>query len=187
MRIRTQISVSVDGFMALPNGAPTMNAIDFEPAVSHGTAELLAECEAVLVGRNVFEAGYGWWAQSGQWAWQGKKVFVISSRPLPERLPEHVYAAGADAVSAVICLREAGLQGDVHLVGGLQTLQSVFALGAIDQLGFVVLPVLLGAGISLFPLSGELQWLKPVKYRAFDDGCYLIVYERGERPGSLHK
>jgi dihydrofolate reductase len=58
-------------------------------------------------------------------------------RERPERLLERV--------------REANGGRDVHLVGGPRTIETFRALGALDKLGLLVLPFLMGEGVRLTP------------------------------------
>jgi hypothetical protein len=41
--------------------------------------------------------------------------------------------------------------GDVHLVGGPRAIEAFRALGALDKLGLIVLPLLMGEGMQLTP------------------------------------
>jgi hypothetical protein len=51
-------------------------------------------------------------------------------------------------------LRAANRGGDVHLIGGPRTIETFSALGALDKLELVVLPLLLGDGMRLTPPLG---------------------------------
>jgi dihydrofolate reductase len=48
-------------------------------------------------------------------------------------------------------LRAANRGRDVHLVGGPHTIETFRALGALDKLGLIVLPLLFGCGMRLTP------------------------------------
>ncbi len=48
-------------------------------------------------------------------------------------------------------LRSANHGGDVHLIGGPQTIEAYRAIGALDTLALVVLPLLSGGGMQLTP------------------------------------
>lgn len=66
------------------------------------------------------------------------------------RYPDHV-VSDSDPVRLLEKLRAANHGGDVHLVGGPRTIETFRALGALDKLELVVLPLLFGAGIRLTP------------------------------------
>ena len=65
---------------------------------------------------------------------------------------------------------------DVHLVGGPRTIESFRALGGLDKLGLLVLPVLVGDGLRLTPwLSADIE-LTLESERALPEGAVEIVY-----------
>jgi dihydrofolate reductase len=73
-------------------------------------------------------------------------------------------------------MRAAGLDGDVHLVGGQRTMEAFLELGALDVLGVVVLPILLGDGVRLtLPGSGTRR-LALESSRTFPDGSVEHLY-----------
>jgi dihydrofolate reductase len=74
-------------------------------------------------------------------------------------------------------VRAANRGGDVHLVGGPRTIETYRALGALDKLGLLVLPLMLGDGMrltdSLRPESElTLDSVNPVQ-----GGSVEIVYD----------
>lgn len=172
MRIRTHIAVSVDGFIATPDGLPTiLTAPDFESGVSHGLPDFIAGCGAVVMGRNTFEPAVG----SSHWPWPDLRVFVLTSRPLPEGTPSHVVSAG-DPAELLRLMREADFDGDVHLVGGQQTIQAFREIDALDEVGVVVMPILLGDGLRLTPEKSGTTRLQLTSSRDFPDGSVEHVY-----------
>ncbi len=74
-------------------------------------------------------------------------------------------------------LRSRGSDGDVHLVGGPETIRAFAGLGALDRLEVLVLPIILGDGI---PLSGRQA--SPLRLRLlgadriFPDGTAELIY-----------
>jgi dihydrofolate reductase len=148
MLIRSRMGVSVDGFVATPDGLPALLAMPgFVPGVSHGHPEFIEGCDAVVMGRSTFLPALG----APSWPWPGKQVYVLTSRPLPAATPADVVAADGGPAGLVEQLRSRGSDGDVHLVGGPRTIRAFHELGALDRLEIVVLPILLGAGIPLSP------------------------------------
>jgi len=198
MLIRTHVGVSLDGFMATPAGNPTWDLMPTFGAGSHGYAELMEQCGAVVVGRTSFDQGFEHWLTG--WPWPGKPVYVLTSRPLPERAATMgVVASQGGPAGIVEQLRESGLERDVQLLGGPRTIQAFLEVGALDRLGMVVLPVLLGKGIPLFATeatafsndawAASLASPSPAAARprfrlehqqAFPDGAVQLVY-RPER------
>jgi hypothetical protein len=65
MLIRTHIGVSLDGFVATPDGLPAWDTMPTFGPGSHGTAELMQECDAVVTGRTSFDQGFQDWLATG--------------------------------------------------------------------------------------------------------------------------
>ena len=154
MIIRTHFGVSLDGFGATPDGLPAWEAAPDFQAGAYGTADSLTEADAIVVGRTSFDQGFEYWVE--EWPYGETPVYVLTSRPLPPNAPATVTAPIGGAAGLVGELRAAGLN-DVQVLGGPRTIQALLEIGALDRLGLVVLPVLLGTGIPLFALE-------PTKY-----------------------
>lgn len=118
--------VSLDGFIATPDGLPAFLAMpDFVPHLSYGWQEFDDQIEAVVMGRVALDAGLG----SRNWPWPGKQIYVLTSRPVPPEVPAVVVVA-ADSPSGLLDrLRSAGLAGDAFLLGGQRTLAAFLGLG----------------------------------------------------------
>jgi len=172
MRIKTHMGVSVDGFVATPDGWPVLVSMPgFDGPRSWGHPEFIAGCGAVLMGRTTFLPALG----AADWPWPGYRVFVLTSSPLPPGTPADVVSA-ADPKELLELMHAADFEGDVHLVGGPSTIEAFRGIGALDSLGVVVLPVLLGDGTRLTsPGTGRLP-LRLESSRTFPDGAVEHLY-----------
>jgi len=142
-------------------------ATTFAPGKSHGFPEFQKTCEAVLMGRTTFEPAL----TADRWPWPDLDVFVLASRR-PPGTPDHVVCE-SDRERLLERLRAANQGGDVHLVGGPRTIR---ALGALDKLGLIVLPLLLGTGMRLTPPGASETRLTLESERALPEGSVEIVY-----------
>ena len=169
MVIRTHVGVSLDGFLADADGTAAWESLPDYEHRSHGIAEVLEHCEAVVMGRTTFDRGLPIWADD--WPWTDKEVHVLTSRPLPEGVAAQAYASPTELLRHP---RITGLMGDVHLLGGARTIRAFLDLGAVDRLGVVVLPMLLGKGVPLF---GEFkQALRLLCQRMHPGGAVELIY-----------
>ncbi|HLZ71360.1 MAG TPA: dihydrofolate reductase family protein [Dehalococcoidia bacterium] len=177
MLIRTHIGVSLDGLMATADGSPIWNSMPtFVPGHSHGYPEFIEGCEAVVVGRTSFDFGHAYWTEQGGWPWPNLRVYVLTSRPLPERRHADVVAVPGGPAGLLKQLRGGSVNGDVQLLGGPRVIQGFLDLGAVDRLGLVILPILAGAGVHLFASGGVTRSLRLERQRAFPDGAVQLVY-----------
>lgn len=94
----------------------------------------------------------------------------------PDGTPDHVIVE-RDPGRLLERIRSANAGRDVHLVGGPRTIETFRALGALDKLGLLVLPVLVGDGMRLTPsLSADTE-LTLESERALPEGAVEIVYD----------
>jgi dihydrofolate reductase len=118
----------------------------FVSGQSHGFPEFQDRCEAVLMGRTTFEPAL----TNDRWPWPNPEVFVLGSDVPTDGAPVSI-VADSDPARLLEKLRGTNRGGDVHLVGGVRTIETFRALGALDKLGLLVLPFFLGAGTQLTP------------------------------------
>jgi dihydrofolate reductase len=171
MQIRARMSISADGYVTTPSGWPALTADPaFVSGESHGIREFLDGCEAALMGRTTFEPAL----TNNRWPWPDLSVFVLGSQR-PAGTPDHV-VVDSDPARLLEKLRAANQGGDVHLIGGPRTIETVSALGALDKLELVVLPLLLGEGMRLTPSLSPDTALELERERALPGGSVEIVY-----------
>jgi dihydrofolate reductase len=145
---------------------------DVRPGESYGFPEFQESCDAALMGRTTFEPALG----ADRWPWPNLDVFVLGSHrpsgtPRPRGRRRRPGTAAAE-------LREANRGGDVHLVGGPRTIGAFRALGALDKLGLIVLPLLMGDGMRLTPsLSADTELTLESERAALPSGSVEIVYD----------
>jgi dihydrofolate reductase len=179
MQIRARMSMSADGYVTTPDGWPSLTADPaFVSGESHGIREFLEGCEQALMGRTTFEPALG----AERWPWPTLNVFVLGSHR-PAGTPDDV-VVDSDPERLLDTIRAANRGGDVHLVGGPRTIETFRALGALDKLELVVVPLLFGAGMRLTPPLSSDTGLTFERERALPGGSVEIVYACNEAKGS---
>jgi dihydrofolate reductase len=131
------------------------------------------------MGRTTFEPALN----NDRWPWPNLDVFVLGSRR-PSGTPDHV-VTDSDPARLLEKLRAANRGGDVHLVGGPRTIATFHALGALDRLELVVLPLLFGGGMRLTPSLSPDTGLTFESQRALPGGSVEIVYACRSRRDAL--
>ena len=123
------------------------------------------------MGRTTFEPALN----NERWPWPTLNVFMLGSRRAPGT-PDHV-VSDSDPERLLEKLRAANQGGDVHLVGGPRTIESFRAIGALDKLELVVLPLLFGGGMQLTPSLSLDTGLTLERQRALPGGSAELVYD----------
>lgn len=165
------VGISVDGFMARPDGA--VDFLDAGGNEPHGFTEFYATVDAVVIGRKTWE----WVVSYGQWAYGKMRVVVLSSRTLdfsmfPEARVEQMSGEPAEIVSRLAA------SGAHHLyIDGGVTIQRFLRAGKIDRLIVTRVPVLIGLGISLFGSLPHDIRLHHVRTQSYPSGLVQTEYE----------
>jgi dihydrofolate reductase len=173
MQIRTRMCTSLDGYVTRPDGWPAQLADPSWDPAAYGFVEFQATCDAVLMGRSTFEPALG----AERWPWGDLDVFVLGSHR-PAGTPDTVVVDG-DPERLLGEIRRANRGGDVHLVGGPRTIETFRRLGALDKLGLIVLPLLLGGGMQLTPSVDADASLTLESERVLPTGAVELVYACG--------
>jgi dihydrofolate reductase len=113
-----------------------------------------------------------------EWPWT-QPVFVLTSRPLPENTPGSVTTAST-AKDLISRMEVAGITGDVHLVGGPKTMQAFREIGALAEIGLVLVPLIQAEGLPLAPAATKPLSLALRATRTFPDGVIEAWYTPGD-------
>jgi dihydrofolate reductase len=146
-------SVSLDGFMARPDGragrlrpwlfgSDEAGPLEVSDESRQVFDELVARIGATVVGRNTYDAAGGWGGQL-PFDWP---FFVVTHRP-PANADELPFVFVTEGLERAIELaKEAAGGNDVSVVGGDLTRQAL-AAGLLDELHIDLVPVLFGEGV----------------------------------------
>jgi dihydrofolate reductase len=170
MQIRTRMCMSLDGYVTRPDGWPAQLADPAWDPEAFGFRDFQARCDAVLMGRTTFEPALG----ADRWPWPDLDVFVLGSRR-PPGTPDHV-VVDSDPARLLEKVRTANRGGDVHLVGGPRTIETFRRLGALDELGLIVLPLLLGGGMQVTPSVSTDTRLTLARQHVLPTAAVELVY-----------
>lgn len=171
-RLRLYAAVSLDGHLADAAGGVGWLA-PFE-SEEYGTAAFIAEIGTVLTGRVTYDQARGF----GDWPYAGKRVVVLTGRPLDAAPPAGVEAASGDLALLVARLRRETVRGDIWLLGGASVAQACLTLGIVDTIELFLMPVTLGAGIPLFAPGGVPASWRLDATRHWPNGVLAVSYAR---------
>src|ERR671910_2650957 len=141
-RLRYQVAVSLDGFIAGPKGEADWIVMD--PSIDFDA--LFKEFDTVVMGRKTYEVVT---AQGGHGAMPGVEV-VVFSRTLPSSTYPGVRIVNDDPSEVVAALKLKPGR-DIWLFGGGVLFRPLLDAGLVDTVELAVMPVLLGSGVPLVP------------------------------------
>ena len=163
-------AMSLDGFIAGPNGE--YDWIVMDPDIDF--TALMARFDTFLIGRKTFEV----MRRLGDTApaTPGIRNIVFSRTLRPGDCPKSMTLSD-DAEGVVADLRKQPGK-DIALFGGGELFRSLLAAGLVDEVGFSVVPVLLGGGIPLLPSPADRAKLKLKGHRVYEKtGTVLLEYD----------
>lgn len=166
-RIRYQVAMSLDGYIAGPKGE--YDWILTDPEIDFRA--LFDEFDTLLIGRKTFEtmgsAGIGMMA--------GKKIFVFSRTLRQSDHPQVTIIAEKHAEMLTSLKAEPGK--DIWLFGGGSLSRSLLDLGLVDTVEVAVEPVLLGGGIPLLLPPANQTKLKLTGHKVYKTGIVSLQYQ----------
>ena len=108
---------------------------------------------------------------------------IVVSRTLQSADWNNTRVINGDVATELPALKEEP-GGDIMILGSSNLTVSLMELGLLDELRIMVMPVVLGAGKSLFRTAEERFTLKLLDTRAFSSGNVVLIYEPAQSLGS---
>jgi dihydrofolate reductase len=165
-RLRYQVAVSLDGFIADQNGGYDWLVAD--PTIDFGA--LFKEFDTAVMGRKTYEVVT---AEGGSGAMPGLDV-VVFSRTLPSTRVRGVRVVNDDPREVVADLkRKTGR--DIWLFGGGELFRYLLDAGLVDTVEVAVMPILIGHGIPLLP-AGAHASLVLSDLKRLPSGIVVLAY-----------
>ena len=169
-RIRYQVAMSLDGYIAGPNGEYDWitGGEDFD------FKELYAQFDTLLMGRGTFDI-----IKDGlhQEYYAGMHLVVVSRTLRPEDFPD-VTIVSDRLVERVDELR--ARQGkDIWLFGGGEFFRTMLELERVDTVELAIVPILLGGGIPMLPAPAPRTHLTLSGHHFYQGGLTLLEYRVG--------
>jgi dihydrofolate reductase len=172
-QLRYGVAMSLDGFIAGPNG--DYDWIVHDPAIDF--AAIYAQFDTMLMGRKTYEVARPMRNDRGG---DSHKWIVVSTTLAPE---PGITIIGSNIPAAVAALK-AQPGKDIWLFGGGVLFRSLVDAGLVDAIDVAVIPVLLGSGIPLLP-EGARQWLRLTKSKVLPSGILQLTYSVAQQPPAV--
>ncbi len=172
-RIRYGVAMSLDGYIAGPNGEHDWiipdPEIDFQ--------EIYSRFDTAVMGRRTFELVL---SQGGNGSMPGMKTFVVSST-LRQKDYSGVTIINEKPEEVLAPLRSQPGK-DIWLFGGGVLFRSLLEARLVDTVEVAVIPVLLGGGVPLLPPPARQVKLRLIGSKTFKTGILSLEYAIEFRP-----
>lgn len=163
------IASSLDGYIAREDGSVDwLEQFPNPDENDYGYTAFLAGCDTLVMGAGTYTTVLSFGIE---WPYADKDVYVLSSRtgleittPRTQRVP--------DMESWIRTKNElAGKDGNCWLLGGGKLVRSFLEYRAIDRILLTQFPILLGAGIPLFPATFPMSSWRSEKVQVYASGA----------------
>ena len=181
-KLKLQMQITVDGFVAGPQGQLDWMTWDMDEALISFITRLTDTSDTILLGRKMTEGFIKYWEQvltqpdSPEYSFAQKMVGipkVVFSKTLAKVDGQNVRVENGPIVDAVTRLKnEEGK--DIVVYGGATFVSSLIENGLIDELNLFVNPVAIGEGLQIF---GARRPLKLTASTAYASGIVVNRYE----------
>jgi dihydrofolate reductase len=188
-KLKLQMQMTVDGFMAGPNGEQDWVFISGKQdpealqQIVDFSVDLAASCDTILLGRKLSHGGFiDYWKNVGEnqpenpWNPFGKLMVshrkIAFSHTQTEIAGDNVEVENGDLATAVQELKKQPGK-DLLVYGGVGFVSSLVSLNLIDEYYFIVNPVAIGSGLSIFK---ERRVFELESSTAFKHGKVLNKY-----------
>ena len=167
-RIRYGVAMSLDGYIAGPNGEADWIVSDREV----NFAEIWAQFDTLLMGRRTYDAAK---ARLGETALQGVKTIVVSRTLRHTDHPQVTIFSDLNRDWIEELRAQDGK--DIWLFGGGELFRSMLEMGEVDAVEVAIMPVLLGKGIALLPSITKQNKLRLSSHKIYRSGIVQLIYE----------
>jgi dihydrofolate reductase len=160
------IAASLDGFIAKPDGNIDWLRIHSLEAEPNGYDDFIHTVDAIVIGRGTYETVLGF----GGWFYGSKRVIVLTHGQRDSLHGEEFHAGDPESL-----LPRLSGASRVYVDGG-KVIAQFLAADLIDDLTVGILPIVLGAGIRLFPGSEGEHRLVLESQRVYRSGMVQLGY-----------
>jgi dihydrofolate reductase len=163
------VATTLDGYIATEAGG-----IDwltrFGTNEENGYAAFYGTVDALVMGATTYEQVLGF----GDWPYPGKRSYVLTHRNFTTNRDDISFVS-----SIAVILADAERRGldRVWIVGGGKVASLLITSGLVDEYIVTVMPIILGAGISLYQAVPE-QPLELIRTKSYASGAVELHYRK---------
>ena len=183
-KLKLQVQITLDGFIAGPNGEMDWLVYNWGEDINRYVAELTEPVSTILLGRKLAEGFIGAWesrAVDPETADAGTHKMnntpkVVFSRQLERINGKNVTLNRGDIVEEINALKQQE-SGDLIAYGGGDFASSLIKNNLIDDYYLFVNPVALGKGMPIFGELNNRLSLRLVEAKPFACGIVVLHYQ----------
>lgn len=164
------IATTLDGYIASSDGGIDWLTSLETNGEDYGYDAFYETIDALIMGSATYDQVLGF----GDWVYPGKLSYILTSRNLSTDRNDVVFIRAVEA--ALEDIERKGFK-KVWIVGGGKVASLFMARGLVDEYTLTLIPIILGAGISLYQSVPE-QKLNLVKVKSYASGAVELQYTK---------
>jgi len=184
-KLKLQVQMTVDGFIAGPNGEMDWGTWDWDDDLKQYVTDITEPIDCIVLGRKLAEGFIPHWAAvaanpehpeftAGQKFTDTPKV--VFTKTLDKSAWNNTILATGDLVDEITRLKKQNGQ-DIIAYGGATFVSALIKHGLIDEYHLFINPAAIGQGMAIFKELDGKQNLRLVKSIAFGCGIVVLNYE----------
>lgn len=176
-RLRYSVAMSLDGFIARPDGG--FDWIVMDPSIDFRA--MYREYDLLVMGRKTWDVARAMGEEGGTSGMHG----IVFSRTLPPETRKWFRITNEDPAAVVAELKKQPGK-DIWLFGGGDMFRTLLKAGLVDTVEVAIIPVMLGEGLPVLPPGVETK-LELVDHKVLPkSGIVLLAYSvaGGSAPAS---
>jgi dihydrofolate reductase len=181
-KLKLQMQISLDGFVAGPNGEMDWLTWDWDDKLKEYVKGITEPVDMIILGRVLAEGFIPVWKEraadpsaDGFTHQMVNTPKVVFSKTLTTHLWENTALANGDIVEEINNLKnQAG--GDIVTYGGARLASALIKYNLIDEYHLFVNPAAIGKGMSIYNALEDKLALKLIKATQFECGITVLCY-----------
>jgi len=183
-RLKLQVQISVDGFVAGPNGEMDWMAWNWDEALKGFVSDLTSSVDCILLGRKMTDGFINHWEKVASNPDDPEYLFgkkftdtpkVVFTKTLERSVWNNTVLAKGNIVDEVNTLKERP-GSDIIVYGGAGFVSSLVSHNLIDEYNLFINPAVIGRGLSIFAGVEHAMKLRLATARQFDCGIVVHTY-----------
>ena len=179
-KLKLQVQMSVDGFVARTNGELDWMKWDWDDELKNYVNQLTDSADTILLGRKMTDGFISYWSnvklESEEYRFAKQMVDyhkIVFTKTLDKSNWENTTLAKGDITDEVNKIKKQNSKKDIVVYGGAGFVSSLIKNNLIDEYNLFINPTAIGKGLEIFKDVDSKLSLKLKKSTAFD--CVIVV------------
>jgi dihydrofolate reductase len=177
-KLKLQVQMTIDGFIAGPNGEMEWTAKDWDNELKKYVGEITEPVDCIILGRKLAQGFIPHWASHPEE--EGADIFnstkkVVFTKTLEKSEWDNTVLAKGDLVEEIDKLKKQD-GNDIIAYGGATFVSALIKHRLIDEFHLFITPTAIGNGMSIFKELDHKQNLILVKSTSVECGIVVLNY-----------